>query len=79
VVTITTENDLKVTAVDLAGTFTAMRRGGPAQATPDQRMRAAVVEGKGGPWFLRRVGPAATVEAAKPGFDDLLRSLHSHH
>jgi hypothetical protein len=79
VVTIRTVNDLKVTAVDLAGTYTAMRQGGPAQATPDQRMLAAVVEGKGGPWFLRLVGPAATVEAAKPGFDDLLRSLHSHH
>jgi hypothetical protein len=79
VVTIKTVNALKVTAVDLAGTYTAMGRGGPSKAAADQRRVAAVVEGEGGPWVLRLVGPAETVTAAKPAFDELLRSLEAHH
>jgi hypothetical protein len=79
VVTIRTVNALKVTAVDLSGTYTAMGRGGPSQAATDQRMVAAVVEGEGGPWFLRLVGPTETIVAAKPAFDELLRSLEAHH
>jgi hypothetical protein len=78
VVTIRTVNDLKVTAVDLSGTYTAMRPGGVSQPATDQRMLAAVVEGEGGPWFVRLVGPVETVEQARAKFDDLLRSLESH-
>ena len=54
VVTRRTVNTLAVTAVDLSGTYTPTRRGGPAQAKPGQRMLAAVIEGEGGPWFVRQ-------------------------
>ena len=79
VVTIRTVRGLKVTAVDLAGTYTAQMGPGDAAAPrPDYRMLAAVVEGEGGPWFWKAVGPAATIGAAKPGFDALLASLEAH-
>jgi hypothetical protein len=74
-----TVNGLTVTTVDLSGTYTA--RMGPAQAPPSRagwRMLAAVVEGPGGPWFWKAVGPSRTVAAAKLGFDALVGSLEAH-
>lgn len=72
---------LKISALDVSGTY--MERPFPAspQATPrpGYRMLAAVVEIAGenpeGPYFLRLVGPAKTVEAARPGWEALLASL----
>lgn len=80
IITIRTVHDLKVTALDLSGTYSAtpMRAGDPAAAAPNTRMLAAVVEGDGGPWFFRAVGPAATVGAAKEAFDAMLLSLEPH-
>jgi hypothetical protein len=80
VVTIRTVNGLRVTAVDLAGTY----RGGPPSggqagtAKPGTRMLAAVIEGEDGPWFFKAIGPAGTIVAAKGGFDALLASLEPH-
>jgi hypothetical protein len=67
--------DLQVTLVDVSGTYAGMGGTPPA---PNRRMLAAVVEGKGGPWFWKAVGPAATIEAAKPAFDQLIGSLEQH-
>ena len=71
-----TVRGLRVTAVDLPGTYL----GGPPGSAPRPgfRLLAAVVEGEGGPWFFKAVGPAATIGAAKPGFDALLDSLQPH-
>jgi len=38
----------------------------------------AVVEGQGGPWFFKAVGPKATIEQARPAFHTLLGSLDPH-
>jgi hypothetical protein len=38
-------------------------------------MLAAAVEGPGGPWFFRVIGPAATVNAASADFQQMLTSL----
>jgi len=65
---------LEVTVVDVSGTYTAMG-GAPA---PNHRLLAAIVEGKGGPWFWKAVGPAATIEAAKPGFERMIDALEPH-
>jgi hypothetical protein len=75
-VTTRTVQGLRVTMVDLPGTYT----GGPAGGAPrpGSRLLAAIVEGKGGPWFFKAVGPSATIVAAKPGFVALLDSLQSH-
>lgn len=80
VVTIRTINGLKVTAVDLSGTYSGMsaRGGAPAAAKPDYRMLAAVVEGEGGPWFFRATGPSKLMAAAKPAFDAMLASVEPH-
>jgi hypothetical protein len=68
---------LKVTWVEAAGTMKPSTVGmGPATAQPGTRLLAAVVEGPGGPWYLKVVGPDATVKAAQPAFVNLLRGLH---
>jgi hypothetical protein len=69
---------LKVTWVEAAGTMKPSTVGmGPVTAQPGTRLLAAVVEGPGGPWYLKIVGPDATVRAAQPAFVDLLRGLHT--
>ena len=81
VVTIKTVKGLKVTALDLPGTYKPMPsvgRGGDATPQPGSRLLAAVVEGEGGPWFFRVIGPDATVKAAKPGFEAMLESVEAH-
>jgi hypothetical protein len=79
VVTIKTVKGLKVTALDLPGTYKGMPApGAPASAKSGSRLLAAAIEGEGGPWFFRLVGPDATVRAAKPGFDALLASVEAH-
>jgi hypothetical protein len=79
VTTIRTVNGLRVTAVDVGGTYRGMPMGGGAmQPKPDMRMLAAVVEGDEGPWFFKAVGPQATMARAKDGFDALVASLEPH-
>jgi hypothetical protein len=78
-VTIKTVNGMKVTTLDLPGTYKGM----PAPGTPPttkagHRLLAAMIEGKGGPWFFRIVGPDATVKAAKPAFDAFVASVEAH-
>lgn len=79
VVTIRTVNGLKVTSVDLSGTYRPAPMGGAGGATKENwRMLAAVIEGEGGPWFFRATGPEATIADAKPEFDALLASVAPH-
>ena len=75
-VTSRTVHGLRVTALDLPGTYV----GGPSGSAPRAafRLLAAVVEGKSGPWFFKAVGPSATMDAAKPGFTALIDSLQPH-
>jgi hypothetical protein len=78
-VTIRTVHGLKQTSVEIGGDYKPAPMGGAGGAEKsDWRLLAAVVEGKGGPWFWRLTGPSATVAAAKPQFDALLSSLESH-
>ena len=75
------QGTLRIHTLDLSGTY--LERPFPAsqQVTerPNYRMLAAIVETTGpggdGPYYLRLVGPAKTVAAAKPGWDALLQSL----
>src|SRR5690348_8626185 len=79
VVTIRTINGLRVTSLDLPGTYRAMPAGGGgAEPRPGSRLLAAVIEGDDGPWFFRAVGPEATMLGAKPGFEALLGSVEAH-
>jgi len=80
VVATRTANGLKVTSLDLSGTY----KPGPPPDGPlpppkrGFRILAAVVEGDDGPWFLRAIGPEKTIAATKSGFDATLASLTPH-
>jgi hypothetical protein len=71
-------HDLVVTIMDLPGTFVAEKAPGSPEHynQPGFHLRAAVIEGKGGPFFVRLVGPANTVakwDAAAQSFFKSLR------
>jgi hypothetical protein len=69
---------LGVTWVEVAGTMKPSTVGmGPATAQPGSRLLGAVVEGPGGPWFVKAIGPDATVAAARPAFLEMLRGLRT--
>jgi hypothetical protein len=68
---------LKITTVDVSGTYLDK----PFPQSPNvterekYRMLAAIVECEKGPYFLKLTGPEKTVEAAKAGWEGLLKSL----
>ena len=62
----------KATYLDVSGTFTAPSSKKEPQA--DYRMLAVYFDGKDNLYTFKLVGPAATVEAAKKGFDDWLKA-----
>jgi hypothetical protein len=71
-------NELTFTIIDLPGTFVAETAPGSAERynKPGFHLRAAVIEGKGGPYFIRLVGPQKTVakwDAAAQAFFKSLR------
>jgi len=80
VVTIRTIKGLKVTAVDLSGTYVGMQMPGGQKPAPKAgyRMLATIIEGEGGPWFFKALGPAATIAQAKSGFDQMVESVEVH-
>ena len=79
VVTIRTTNGLRVTSLDLPGTYRPMPAGGGgAEPRAGFRLLAATVEGDDGPWFFRAAGPEATMAAAKAGFESVLASVEPH-
>jgi hypothetical protein len=79
VTTVRTVNGLKVTSVDLQGTYTPAQMGTEAKGPrPGTRMLAAVIEGPGGPWFLRVIGPATTLDGVSGEFNQVLRSVEAH-
>ena len=55
-------NGLSITLVDKAGTLKRSTIGSfPTEDMPGYRLFGAVVEGPGGPWYLKAVGPEATM------------------
>ena len=72
-----TINGLKVTLVDVGGTYVAEMTPGAAQRhnSPNFRLRAAVIETPNGPYFIKLTGPAKTVAAAEKSFEAFLSSV----
>jgi hypothetical protein len=72
-----TINGLKVSTLDLSGTYVAEVRPGAAERhnSPGYRMRTAVVEAPKGPYYIKLVGPARTVAAWNDAFNEFLRSI----
>jgi hypothetical protein len=75
--TAATVNGLKLTSLDVSGTYVAEMRPGSTEHfnKPGFRMRATVVETPKGPYFIKLTGPARTVDGAGPAFDSFLASL----
>ena len=70
-------NGLKVTTIDVSGTYVAEVRPGATEHynKPGFRLRAAVVETPRGPYFIKVTGPAKTIAAADADYKALLGSL----
>ena len=71
-------NGLKVTVLDVRGTLQASVMPGVAPTTsthPRQRMLAAIIETPDGPWFIKAVGPQATMEAQHENFMKFIKSV----
>ncbi|MEW6250850.1 MAG: hypothetical protein AB1716_09395 [Planctomycetota bacterium] len=69
---------LKITMVDLAGTYAGAMMGMGATTGGNQenyRMLAAVVDAPGGLWFFKLTGPAATVAEHRDEFVDFLKTV----
>ena len=73
-----TINNLKVTLVDVGGTYVAEMTPGSAERhnSPNFRLRAAVIETPKGPYFIKLTGPAKTIAASDKTFERFLNSLN---
>lgn len=72
-----TINGLKVTTVDVAGTYVAEMSPGSGQLhnSPGFRLRAAVIETSNGPYFIKLTGPARTIAAFEKQYESFLASV----
>ncbi|HEY4121790.1 MAG TPA: hypothetical protein VGM56_28180 [Byssovorax sp.] len=70
-----TVSGLKVTVVDVSGTYAGGAMLGASSRHPGYRLLGAVVEAKGSSYFFKLTGPSATVSAARPAFDAMIASL----
>ncbi len=72
-----TVNGLKVTTVDVSGTYVAEMTPGSAQRnnSPGFRLRAAVIETANGPYFIKLTGPARTVAAFEKQYEAFVSSV----
>lgn len=74
---LTSASGLSITHVDLTGTYVAEVTPGSAERhnKPGFRLRAAVVDSPDGPYFVKVVGPAATLAKWDAAISAFLRSL----
>lgn len=70
-------NQLKVTTIDLVGTYTAETAPGSGvrHNKPGYRLRAAVIETPKGAYYVKLVGPTITVNRWNKAFADYLKSF----
>lgn len=66
-----TVNGLKVSVVELTGSFAGM----DGAAKENWTLRGAIIEAPEGLVFIKMTGPAASVSAAKTDFDAMVKSL----
>jgi hypothetical protein len=72
-----TVNGMKVTLVDVPGTYIAEVTPGSAERhnSPNFHLRAAVIETSNGPYFIKLTGPAKTIAASEKSFESFLASV----
>jgi hypothetical protein len=71
-----TVRELKVTTIDLKGRHkvSGMGPGAPEYDEPGWMLLGAIIEGQGGPWFMKGVGPEQVMEAHRDRFMSFVRS-----
>jgi len=70
--------DFTINWVEVGGTLKAGSMGmGPGSAQPNYRLLGAVVEGPQGPWFFKATGPDETMQAERPTFLAMLRTMRA--
>jgi len=66
---------LRITRIDIAGTLKPGGMGmAPSTAQPHARLLGAVIEGDGGPWFIKVTGADATLAPQRAAFVAMLHS-----
>lgn len=72
-----TIDGLKVTLVDVSGTYVAEMAPGSSERhnNPGYRLRAAVIETANGPYFIKLTGPAKTIAAHERQFTSFVSSI----
>ncbi len=65
-------NGCKISTMAVSGAYSGMGQG---EGLADFRMIASVIEGEGGPWFFKLVGPEATVQAWADAYNAMLSSV----
>jgi hypothetical protein len=73
----TTVNGLKVTSVDVTGTYTAdMAPGVPGKQNQENyRLHSSVIETPKGNYFIKLIGPAKTMERWDQSVSDFIKSV----
>lgn len=73
----TSASGLKITTLSVSGTYVAEVTPGSAEHfnKPKWRQVASLVETPGGPYFVKAVGPVATIEKAEASLAAFLKSL----
>lgn len=73
-----TANGYTIYWVDFQGTLKAGQMGmAPALPVPNARLLGAVIEGPGGPWYLKATGPDATLAPQRDAFLRMLESVRA--
>jgi hypothetical protein len=68
---------LRATTISLSGHYVSSGMGsGPSYDEPGWKLYGAVVEGPGGPWFFKAVGPESVINAWQPRLQTMIQGLH---
>ena len=73
---LTSTGGLKVTTILLAGRYESSGMGGgPSYDEPGWKLFGAVIEGQGGPWFFKAVGPESVIDQYRSGLLEMCKGL----
>lgn len=71
-------NGLKISTIAVSGTYSSGMMANSSAPKPNYRMTASVIEGPGGPWFFKLVGPEATVQAQAESYNAMIDSVKTN-
>jgi hypothetical protein len=72
-----TVNNVSIKSVTVTGTLLPSTMSGIMEKRSGYKMLGSVVEGPGGPWFLKATGPAATIDAEHMNYSAMLSALRA--